>query len=107
MLCKNSLTVFKYIEDYPGLVHFIYIDRTSNTLVAPSLSILNKEDKLDATRMIKEKVRNVPFDNSFARFTQTSDQVVIPTADIDDKSILKKSASLHDRAQSPEQLLHT
>ncbi|KAL3277184.1 hypothetical protein HHI36_012535 [Cryptolaemus montrouzieri] len=34
---RDSLTIHKYMEDFPGLVHFIYIDRTTHRVTSPSI----------------------------------------------------------------------
>ncbi|KOB74683.1 Hermansky-Pudlak syndrome 1 protein-like protein, partial [Operophtera brumata] len=33
-----SLTVHKYVEEFPGLVHFIYVDRSAGRSLAPDMA---------------------------------------------------------------------
>ncbi|XP_069187903.1 BLOC-3 complex member HPS1 isoform X2 [Procambarus clarkii] len=35
--CRSSLTINKYLEEFPGLVHFLYVDRSSHQLTSPTL----------------------------------------------------------------------
>lgn len=43
---KDSETVNKYLEEFPGLVHFIFIDRNRHYVTLPSLTNCKDEVKL-------------------------------------------------------------
>lgn len=49
---RASLTINKYLEEFPGLVHFLYIDRHLHRLTAPSLDFNSEE----TTLLTKKKI---------------------------------------------------
>ncbi|XP_043267340.1 Hermansky-Pudlak syndrome 1 protein homolog [Venturia canescens] len=55
---RTSLTINKYLEEFPGLVHFIYIDRTTHRLTAPTLDFTNPETLALTTKKIWSMVEH-------------------------------------------------
>ena len=47
--CRSTLTINKYLEEFPGLVHFLYVDRSTHQLTAPTFSIERMEQNPDAS----------------------------------------------------------
>ncbi|XP_017878116.1 Hermansky-Pudlak syndrome 1 protein homolog [Ceratina calcarata] len=54
---RTSLTINKYLEEFPGLVHFIYIDRATHRMTAPTLDFTNPETLALTTKKIWNMVK--------------------------------------------------
>ncbi|CAL1530917.1 unnamed protein product [Lymnaea stagnalis] len=78
---ERNITMPSYFEDYPGLIHFIFIDRHFHQMSAPALNIsLKAGENTDATSYLKEKIW-VMYEHMMCKLTEGYTTVMLKEGD--------------------------
>ncbi|XP_059159167.1 BLOC-3 complex member HPS1-like isoform X2 [Physella acuta] len=78
---QRNITMTCYIDDFPGLIHFIYIDRHFHQMSAPSLNISLKDgESIDATTYLKQKIWS-RYEHMMCKLTEGYTTVILREGD--------------------------
>ncbi|KAH9518484.1 hybrid polyketide synthetase [Bulinus truncatus] len=78
---QRNLTMTSYIDEFPGLIHFIFVDRLFHQMSAPSLNIsMNSSVNIDATSYLKDKIWRM-YQNIMCKLTEGYTTVLLHDGD--------------------------
>lgn len=55
---QRNITITSYFQQFPGIVYFIFVDRTTNQVIVPALNVSpdDSEEAMKATLFLKRKI---------------------------------------------------